>query len=158
MERVENYRGKKCLILKTLERCFGHRFTSTVKHRVAPGGYFSVYVGSNKERFVIKVECTNHPLFKNLLDEAEMVYGFKSEGPLELPCDVDLFHQVLCEIDQEMMASPFTKVWLRQVFWWISASRSSVHLVSWIMGQFWAWSWSAACYGAVKVPSLSCSI
>ncbi|KAG1370165.1 indole-3-acetic acid-induced protein ARG7-like [Cocos nucifera] len=123
MERVDNYKGKKGLILKTLGRCcsLGHRrshttsmpkskswqrSSSTVKHRIAPGGYFSVYVGPNKERFVIKMECVNHPLFKDLLDEAEMEYGFKSEGPLELPCDVDLFCRVLCEIDQEMIASP----------------------------------------------------
>ncbi|XP_008791133.2 auxin-induced protein X15-like [Phoenix dactylifera] len=82
------------------------RSRSTVKHQIAPEGYFTVYVGSNKERFVIKMECMNHPLFKNLLDEAEMEYGFKSEGPLELPCDVELFYQVLRGIDQEMMASP----------------------------------------------------
>nr|XP_029124411.1 auxin-responsive protein SAUR71-like [Elaeis guineensis] len=130
MEKVETSEGKQGLILKTIKWCrsLGHRRSrptsmpkseswqrsrSTVKHRIAPGGYFSVYVGPNKERLMIKMECVNHPLFKDLLDEAEMEYGFKTEGPLELPCDVDLFHQVLREIDQEMTVSPecgFTKI------------------------------------------------
>ncbi|CAK9144357.1 unnamed protein product [Ilex paraguariensis] len=69
------------------------------KHRVAPEGCFSVYVGTQKQRFVIKTEYANHPLFKMLLEEAESEYGYNSEGPLALPCDVDLFYRVLVEMD-----------------------------------------------------------
>ncbi|KAL3500984.1 hypothetical protein ACH5RR_035433 [Cinchona calisaya] len=67
--------------------------------RVAPEGYFSVYVGADKQRFVIKTDCLNHSLFKMLLEEAESEYGYTSEGPLELPCDVDIFIKVLAEMD-----------------------------------------------------------
>ncbi|KAK9113405.1 hypothetical protein Syun_020202 [Stephania yunnanensis] len=67
--------------------------------RVAPEGCFTVYVGADRQRFVIKTECVNHPLFKLLLEEAELEYGFNSEGPLALPCDVDLFYKVLSEMD-----------------------------------------------------------
>ncbi|XP_059655087.1 auxin-responsive protein SAUR71-like [Cornus florida] len=67
--------------------------------RVAPEGCFSVYVGPQKQRFVIKTECANHPLFKMLLEEAELEYGFNSKGPLELPCNVDHFYEVLMEMD-----------------------------------------------------------
>ncbi|KAL3511477.1 hypothetical protein ACH5RR_030878 [Cinchona calisaya] len=67
--------------------------------RVAPEGCFSVYVGDQKQRFVIKTECLNHPLFKILLEEAESEYGYTSDGPLELPCDVGLFVKVLVEMD-----------------------------------------------------------
>ncbi|XP_022748947.1 auxin-responsive protein SAUR32-like [Durio zibethinus] len=67
----------------------------TRKNQVAPEGCFSVYVGAHKQRFVIKTEYANHPLFKILLDEAESEYGFDSEGPLVLPCNVDLFCKVL---------------------------------------------------------------
>ncbi|KAJ9163925.1 hypothetical protein P3X46_023547 [Hevea brasiliensis] len=69
------------------------------KCHVAPYGCFSVYVGPEKQRFVIKTEFANHPLFKLLLDDAELEYGFNSEGPILLPCDVDLFYKVLAEMD-----------------------------------------------------------
>lgn len=69
------------------------------KKRVTPQGCFTVYVGPEKERFVLKTKCVNHPLFKMLLEEAEMEYGYSANGPLSLPCDVDLFHKILCEMD-----------------------------------------------------------
>lgn len=72
---------------------------SKMKNKVAPEGCFSVYVGSERQRFVIKTELANHPLFKMLLEDAELEYGFNSEGPLLLPCDVDLFYKVLAEMD-----------------------------------------------------------
>ncbi|XP_031272782.1 uncharacterized protein LOC116131261 [Pistacia vera] len=71
------------------------------KRRVAPEGCFSVYVGPQKQRFVIKTEYVNHPLFKLLLEEAESEYGFNSEGPLVLPCKVDVFCKVLLAMDAD---------------------------------------------------------
>lgn len=71
------------------------------KRRVAPEGCFSVYVGPQKQRFVIKTEYANHPLFKMLLEEAESEYGYNSQGPLALPCNVDIFYKVLMEMDEE---------------------------------------------------------
>ncbi|KAK4265080.1 hypothetical protein QN277_026179 [Acacia crassicarpa] len=68
---------------------------------VAPEGCFSVYVGRQRKRFVIKTEFANHPLFKILLEEAESEYGYNSQGPLILPCDVHVFLKVLMEMDQE---------------------------------------------------------
>lgn len=69
------------------------------KNRVVPEGCFSVYVGPQKQRFVIKTEYVNHPLFKMLLEEAESEYGFNSDGPLTLPCQVDLFLKMLLEME-----------------------------------------------------------
>ncbi|XP_044492364.1 auxin-responsive protein SAUR71-like [Mangifera indica] len=71
------------------------------KRRVAPEGCFSVYVGPQKQRFVIKTEYVNHPLFNILLEEAESEYGFNSEGPLKLPCKVEVFYKVLTAMDAE---------------------------------------------------------
>lgn len=62
-------------------------------------GCFSVYVGPEKQRFVVKAEFANHPAFKVLLEDAALEYGYQSDGPILLPCDVDLFYQVLAEID-----------------------------------------------------------
>ncbi|URD81287.1 Auxin responsive protein [Musa troglodytarum] len=108
MERLGSRKGKKSIIVKVFERCrsLGHRRSSSTGRQRAPEGCFTVYVGPTKERFVVRMECVNHPLFRMLLDEAEMVYGFTSPGPLQLPCDVDVFNKILCEMDQEMMAPP----------------------------------------------------
>lgn len=67
--------------------------------RVAPEGCFSVYVGAEKQRFCINTECLKHPLFRMLLEEAESEYGYTTDGPLELPCEVGLFIKVLMEMD-----------------------------------------------------------
>ncbi|ERN06272.1 hypothetical protein AMTRI_Chr06g170210 [Amborella trichopoda] len=75
--------------------------TSVQKGKVAPEGCFTVYVGSEKERFVLKTDYINHPLFRVLLEEAEMEYGFNSDGPLVLPCEVDYFNQVLIEMHND---------------------------------------------------------
>ncbi|XP_021748074.1 auxin-responsive protein SAUR72-like [Chenopodium quinoa] len=65
---------------------------------LSPKGCLSVYVGPDKQRFVIKISCTNHPLFKVLLEQAESEYGFH-DGPIMLPCEVDLFVKVLYEME-----------------------------------------------------------
>lgn len=77
------------------------KFNEKRYHKVAPDGCFSIYVGSEKQKFVIRTEYVNHPCFRTLLEEAESEYGFSSEGPLVLPCEVEHFIQVLVEMDSE---------------------------------------------------------
>ncbi|KAE8657151.1 FBD-associated F-box protein [Hibiscus syriacus] len=94
----------KNMVMKVWDRfCNTSRSpTSPNSHRaenVAPEGCFFVYVGPQRRRFVIKAEIANHPSFQMLLEDAELEYGFSNEGPLLLPCDVDLFNRVLAEID-----------------------------------------------------------
>ncbi|XP_050378669.1 auxin-responsive protein SAUR71-like [Argentina anserina] len=87
--------------------------------RVAPAGSFSVYVGPEKQRFVVKTEFANHPLFKALLEDAAMVYGYRNDGPLLLPCDVDLFYDVLTVIEGDIiedMISPNSCCLMRALF------------------------------------------
>ncbi|KZV29228.1 hypothetical protein F511_22393 [Dorcoceras hygrometricum] len=67
--------------------------------KATPKGCFSVYVGSERQRFVIKTEKANHPLFRMLLDDAELEYGFNCEGPLRIPCEVDLFCKIMVEME-----------------------------------------------------------
>ncbi|XP_038874823.1 auxin-responsive protein SAUR50 [Benincasa hispida] len=71
------------------------------KGRVAPEGCFTVYVGAERQRFVIRTECANHPLFRSLLEEAEEEYGYNCQAPLSLPCDVESFYNVLMEMDDD---------------------------------------------------------
>ncbi|KAJ0112601.1 hypothetical protein Patl1_01270 [Pistacia atlantica] len=122
-------KGKKSLIMKSWKRCLSPRArrsndkcscdslakskswncatTSSslspekekTRTQVAPEGCFTVYVGPEKQRFVIKTQYANHPLFKILLEDAELEYGFNSQGPILLPCDVDLFYKVLAEME-----------------------------------------------------------
>ncbi|GFZ17347.1 hypothetical protein Acr_26g0006170 [Actinidia rufa] len=74
--------------------------------QVVPEGCFAVYVGPERQRFVIKTEHANHPLFKCLLEDAEREYGYNSEGPLLIPCDVDLFYKVLAEMESKEAVMP----------------------------------------------------
>ncbi|KAK1357969.1 Small auxin-up RNA [Heracleum sosnowskyi] len=121
MECEKGNGGKKNLITKTWQRCRsipGSRGKSLgtlsslpdhplstkdqkTKCKVAPHGCFSVYVGPEKQRFVIKTKYVNHPLFKMLLEDAENEYGYISNGPILLPCDVNLFYKVLAEMDSK---------------------------------------------------------
>ncbi|GAB4860386.1 hypothetical protein Ancab_035544 [Ancistrocladus abbreviatus] len=71
------------------------------QQQLAPEGCFSVYVGPEKQRFVVEVKYANHPLFRMLLEDAELEYGYNSEGPLMLPCDVDLFYRALAEMESD---------------------------------------------------------
>lgn len=102
-------RGKENFIVKTLARCGSIcnlcpksnllSRTKSKSNKVAPVGCFSVYVGPNKQRFIIKTEYANHPLFKLLLEDAELEYGYDSQGPILIPCEVDLFYRILAEIE-----------------------------------------------------------
>ncbi|GFP83351.1 indole-3-acetic acid-induced protein arg7 [Phtheirospermum japonicum] len=86
-------------MFRKLERCLSITKKANEKGIVTPTGCFSVYVGPQKQRFVIKTEFVNHPLFKILLEDAELEYGFTNKGPLLIPCEVDLFCKVLTEMD-----------------------------------------------------------
>ncbi|KAF0934636.1 hypothetical protein E2562_026130 [Oryza meyeriana var. granulata] len=103
---------RRNILAKTINRCrsLGHRTRRTPPAPASsvPAGFFAVLVGPEKERFAVRARCANHPLFRALLDQAETEYGFAGcEGPLELPCDVDAFMDVMWEMEQaDPTASP----------------------------------------------------
>ncbi|CAN4099160.1 unnamed protein product [Withania somnifera] len=104
LKKLEGYlsmkKGSRTMILsKSKSWHSGSKAKSPVV--LAPQGCFYVYVGPQKEKFIIKAEYANHPLFKMLLEDAEMEYGYSSQGPILLPCDVGLFHKVLGQMDSE---------------------------------------------------------
>ncbi|ERN10762.1 hypothetical protein AMTRI_Chr09g19520 [Amborella trichopoda] len=72
--------------------------------RTIPKGYLAVMVGvgGEQERFVIPVAYFNHPLFVQLLKEAEDEYGFEQKGTITIPCHVAEFRYVQGLIDKEM--------------------------------------------------------
>ncbi|WOL19253.1 auxin-induced protein 6B [Canna indica] len=62
-----------------------------------PAGHVAVCVGSSSRRFVVLASHLNHPVFRQLLRQAEEEFGFSSgrPGPLSLPCDESLFQRVV---------------------------------------------------------------
>nr|GMD51663.1 auxin-responsive protein SAUR32-like [Ipomoea batatas]GMD55075.1 auxin-responsive protein SAUR32-like [Ipomoea batatas] len=57
--------------------------------------------GEEQQRFVIPVIYINHPLFLQLLKEAEEVYGFHHRGPINIPCHAEEFRHVRKLIHQD---------------------------------------------------------
>eukprot|EP00249_Psilotum_nudum_P015649 c25447_g1_i1 orf=863-1384(+) len=66
-----------------------------------PQGYFAVYVGKERRRFVIKIEHLNQPLFQALLARVEEEFGFNHEGGLTIPYPVAFFEHLLWLLERK---------------------------------------------------------
>ncbi|GJY28982.1 auxin-responsive protein SAUR71-like protein [Tanacetum coccineum] len=60
-----------------------------------PEGHLPVYVGEEMERFVVKADLLNHPVFISLLNKSAQEYGYEQQGVLRIPCHVVVFERVL---------------------------------------------------------------
>ncbi|PIA46771.1 hypothetical protein AQUCO_01500369v1 [Aquilegia coerulea] len=69
------------------------RSLSNTETSIVPKGHIAVYVGENeKRRFVVPISYLSHPLFQDLLNQAEEEFGFSHPmGGLTIPCDEDSF-------------------------------------------------------------------
>ncbi|KAK3141241.1 hypothetical protein QOZ80_4BG0331320 [Eleusine coracana subsp. coracana] len=77
---------------------------------VVPAGHVAVCVGGASRRFVVRAAHLNHPVFRELLRQAEEEYGFPSgacAGPIALPCDEGLFEHVLRHLSSPSKASRY---------------------------------------------------
>lgn len=66
-----------------------------------PKGHLAVYVGhedGDLHRVLVPVIYFNHPLFGELLREAEKEYGFHHQGGITLPCRFTEFERVKTRI------------------------------------------------------------
>lgn len=67
-----------------------------------PKGYLAVYVGGQNDgdsrRVLVPVIYFNHPLFGELLKEAEEEYGFNQQGGLTIPCGMSEFERIKTRI------------------------------------------------------------
>lgn len=72
------------------------RSLSNTESPVVPRGHIAVYVGDfQKKRFVVPISYLNHPLFQDLLNQAEEEYGYSHPmGGLTIPCDEDAFSEL----------------------------------------------------------------
>ncbi|KAL4570894.1 hypothetical protein LXL04_026558 [Taraxacum kok-saghyz] len=67
-----------------------------------PKGHLAVYVGEKEDdahRVLVPVIYFNHPLFGELLREAEKVYGFNHDGGIHVPCRISEFQNVQTKIN-----------------------------------------------------------
>ncbi|XP_065856614.1 auxin-induced protein X15 [Euphorbia lathyris] len=64
-----------------------------------PNGYFAVYVGEEKERFVVATSYLNHPLMKMLLEKSYNEFGFAQQSKLVVPCNVSTFQEVVHAVE-----------------------------------------------------------
>ncbi|KAL4310392.1 hypothetical protein GQ457_01G050780 [Hibiscus cannabinus] len=81
-----------------------HHHHEKKQFRDVPKGCLAIKVGSEGEeqqRFVVPVMYFNHPLFMQLLKEAEKEYGFDQKGTITIPCNVQEFRNVSGLIDRE---------------------------------------------------------
>ncbi|XP_010422739.1 PREDICTED: auxin-responsive protein SAUR32 [Camelina sativa] len=86
-----------------IPRLHNHHHHHEHDHERIPKGCLAVKVGQGEEqeRFVIPVLYFNHPLFGQLLKEAEEEFGFAQKGTITIPCHVEEFRYVRGLIDRE---------------------------------------------------------
>ncbi|KAF5473555.1 hypothetical protein F2P56_010157 [Juglans regia] len=64
-----------------------------------PTGFFAVYVGEERQRFVVPTSFLSHPLFKILLEKSYNEFGFEQSTGLVVPCSVSTFQEVLNAVE-----------------------------------------------------------
>jgi len=65
-----------------------------------PEGYLAVYVGRERRRFIIPTDYLSRPVFRTLLDQAEEEFGFDHKGGLTIPCDTEIFENLLRALER----------------------------------------------------------
>ena len=64
------------------------------RRETAPRGYFVVYVGECRKRFIVPTIYLKQPAFTQLLDKAAEEYGFHPDRGIVLPCDEATFFRL----------------------------------------------------------------
>ncbi|KAK4487660.1 hypothetical protein RD792_005682 [Penstemon davidsonii] len=72
---------------------------SSVITTTTPTGCFAVYVGEERQRFVVPTGYLPHPLFKMLLEKAYNEFGFDQKRGLALPFSVTAFQEIMTAIE-----------------------------------------------------------
>lgn len=62
-------------------------------------GFFALYVGEERHRYVVPTRYLSHPLFKMLLEKAHNEFGFQQRDGLVVPCSVSAFQEVVNAIE-----------------------------------------------------------
>lgn len=70
-----------------------------------PEGFLAVYVGSERQRFVISANYLKHQMFKEVLEKSAEEYGYEHKGGLPIACDVAYFEHLLWSIKSKSPGS-----------------------------------------------------
>ncbi|KAK7292854.1 hypothetical protein RJT34_15708 [Clitoria ternatea] len=73
-----------------------HGKNNKVVIRDVPKGFLPIKVGQGEEqqKILMPVMYLNHPLFSQLLKEAEEEYGFDQQGTIIIPCHLEEFRYI----------------------------------------------------------------
>ncbi|KAL5710613.1 hypothetical protein ACHQM5_021155 [Ranunculus cassubicifolius] len=104
--------GKKIILVKKLAKVMGGSRRKPSNYEClrddtskescsskTPTGSFAVYVGEERQRFVVPTSFLSHPLFKMLLEKAEHEFGYKQSDGLVVPCSVSAFQEVVSAVE-----------------------------------------------------------
>ncbi|KAH0721103.1 hypothetical protein KY284_006133 [Solanum tuberosum] len=64
-----------------------------------PIGNLAIYVGEERERFIVPTSYLSHPLFKILLEKTYNEFGFDQTNGLVVPCSVNAFQEVVNAVE-----------------------------------------------------------
>ncbi|XP_021635538.2 auxin-responsive protein SAUR36, partial [Hevea brasiliensis] len=90
------------------------------KPEEVPKGHLAVYVEESigdKRREVVPVIYFNHPLFGELLKDAERVYGYNHSGGIKIPCGYSKFEELKIRIAAWDSSHNSSCKWQKQVTW-----------------------------------------
>lgn len=76
-----------------------------------PPGHLAVMVGEAGKRFVMRADYLNHPIFRQLLDQAYEEYGHNNNGPLAIPCNEFLFQDIIHSLRGDADVSQFSSLY-----------------------------------------------
>ncbi|KAK9065921.1 hypothetical protein SSX86_015323 [Deinandra increscens subsp. villosa] len=77
------------------ERLLRYDDEDRVSTTTTPRGFLAVYVGDERQRFVVPMSCLSHPLFKILLAKVCEEFGYEQTNGLAVPCSVEAFEEVV---------------------------------------------------------------
>ncbi|KAJ3693545.1 hypothetical protein LUZ60_009025 [Juncus effusus] len=81
-----------------LQICPPTKLTHSAHRSKVPPGHVPVQVGEATEppeRFAVRVELLNRPVFAGLLDQTAQEFGYQQAGALRILCDVSFFRSLL---------------------------------------------------------------
>ncbi|XAR69763.1 hypothetical protein NMG60_11001473 [Bertholletia excelsa] len=61
-------------------------------------GFFPVYVGEKRERFVVPIGFLSHPLFRMLLEKTYDEFGYEQRNGLVVSCDTNAFREIVAAV------------------------------------------------------------
>lgn len=124
-------RGAKQLRLGSSDPGTIHLGKSQQEQTKVPKGHLVVYVGESDDdtkRVVVPVIYFNHPLFGELLKEAEHVYGYDQPGGITIPCGYSEFQKVQMRIAAWNHCRNSTST-----HWWTYTYRLVYKIFDWLM-------------------------